>query len=59
MEKCIFCSSPTSFKFEGEGEYHGKSICPKCQSEKIGTTFLGCKNMDDCSIKIDLNKKNH
>ena len=56
MEKCIFCGSSTSFKFEGDGEYSGKSICPKCQSEKIGTTFLGCSDREDCSIKIDRKK---
>lgn len=56
MEKCIICNSPTSFIFEGEGEYHGKPICPKCQSEKIGTTFGGCAKEDDCSIKIKRDK---
>jgi hypothetical protein len=53
MEKCIFCGAPTSFKFEGDGDFKDKNICPKCQSEKIGTTFLGCSNKDDCSIKIE------
>lgn len=57
MEKCIFCGSPTSFVFEGEGEYHGKIICPKCQAEKLNTTFSGCSKEDDCSIKIDRNEE--
>ncbi|MFX1275016.1 MAG: hypothetical protein ACFFBP_19280 [Promethearchaeota archaeon] len=55
MEKCIICSTITSFKFEGEGEYNGKSMCPKCQSEIKGTRFGGCANEDDCSIKLERN----
>ena len=52
MDKCIFCNSPTSFKFEGEGEYYDKSICPKCQAEKFGTNFnTGCAD-DDCNVNI-------
>lgn len=52
MDKCIFCNTETSFIFEGTGEYHGKPICPKCQTEKFGTKFsTGCAT-DDCSIKI-------
>ncbi|MHA1378880.1 MAG: hypothetical protein ACTSRG_10905 [Candidatus Helarchaeota archaeon] len=54
MEKCIFCGSKTSFIFEGDGEFRGKPVCPKCQAEKFGTNFnTGCA--DDCSIKIDRN----
>jgi hypothetical protein len=53
MENCIFCGATTSFKFEGDGKYKGEIICPKCQSEKIGTSFLGCSNKDNCSVKID------
>ena len=52
MDKCIFCDTPTSFKFEGEGEYKDKIVCPKCQSEKLNTTFLGCGRKEACSIKI-------
>ena len=53
MEKCVICKSITSFKFEGEGKYKGKSLCPKCQSEVKGTTFGGCNSDDDCSIKLE------
>ena len=52
VKKCIICNTPTSFIFEGEGEYNGKYLCPKCQSEKVGTTFSGCFNKEACSIKI-------
>jgi hypothetical protein len=52
MDKCIFCNSSTSFKFEGRGEYYNKSVCPKCQTEKFGTNFnTGCRD-DDCNAKI-------
>jgi hypothetical protein len=54
MEKCIFCDNPTSFKYEGDGEYANKIFCPKCQAENLGTDFnTGCANEDDCSIKLD------
>ncbi len=54
MEKCIFCGNPTSFKFEGDGELVNKTICPKCQAEKLDTEFnTGCKIEEDCSIKND------
>ncbi|MHA1147308.1 MAG: hypothetical protein ACTSR8_03595 [Promethearchaeota archaeon] len=52
MEKCIICGKLTSFKFEGEGEYKGKIICPSCQAEKAGTKFTGCTQEEKCSIKI-------
>ncbi|MFX1452647.1 MAG: hypothetical protein ACFFCM_17550 [Promethearchaeota archaeon] len=53
MDKCIFCNNQTSFIFEGSGEYHGKPVCPKCQSEKFQTKFnTGCAT-DECSIKIN------
>ena len=53
MEQCIICGMTTSFKYDGEGEYNGKTMCPKCQSEKKGTTFGGCAKEDDCSIKLN------
>ncbi|MHA1272741.1 MAG: hypothetical protein ACTSQP_11725 [Promethearchaeota archaeon] len=52
MENCIFCGKKTSFIFEGDGEYHGKHICPKCQADKMNTTFLGCSNKERCSLTI-------
>jgi len=57
MDNCIFCGTSTSFKFEGEGEYKEKYICPKCQAEKLNTTFTGCSQEDKCSIKISREKK--
>jgi len=53
MNKCIICNSITSFKYEGEGEYKGKIMCPKCQAEIKGTSFGGCAKTDDCSIKLE------
>ncbi len=53
MNNCIFCGMSTSFKYEGE--YNEKSICPKCQAEKLNTTFTGCSQEDNCSIKINRN----
>ena len=59
MDKCIFCNSQTSFIFEGEGKYKGKSICPKCQSEKLGTKFhTGCAGDDDYSLKLNRKDNN-
>jgi hypothetical protein len=59
MENCIFCGNSTSFIFQGEGEYHGKPICPQCQSEKFNTGFnTGCAGDDDCSLKINKPEKN-
>ena len=52
MKECIFCGVLTSFKFEGEGEYAGEIICPKCQSDKLHTSFLGCSNKKKCSVHI-------
>ena len=60
MEKCIFCGTPTSFKFVGEGQYNGKIVCPKCQSENFDTNFnTGCADDNDCSIKIKNNNKTY
>ncbi len=56
MDKCIFCGTPTSFKYEGDGEYKEKPICSKCQAEKLNTTFTGCSQEDNCSIKLNLKK---
>lgn len=53
MEKCNFCGIPTSFKSAGGGQYDGKYICPKCQSENFNINFnTGCADDNDCSIKI-------
>jgi len=58
MDKCIFCNISTSFIFQGEGEYKGKPICPKCQSEQFHTEFhTGCAGDDDCSLKINQTKE--
>jgi len=56
MEKWVFCGTPTSFKFAEEGQYSGKLICPKCQSENPYTNLnIGCAADNDCSIKIKKN----
>ncbi len=56
MEKCDFCGTPTSFKFGGEGQYNGKFIYHKCQSENSYTNLnTGCAADNDCSIKIKKN----
>ncbi|MHA1294294.1 MAG: hypothetical protein ACTSQJ_16720 [Promethearchaeota archaeon] len=57
MDNCIFCGAITSFRFEGDGEYKGKIICPRCQSEKLKTTFTGCSQKDKCTIKLEIDKK--
>ena len=56
MDECIFRGINTSFKFEGDGEYHGKFICTKCQMEKFNTNFNTRCAKDDCSVKIDKKK---
>ena len=59
MNKCVFCDKPTSFKYEIEGDYYGKHVCPQCQADHLGIKFTGCADKDNCSVKIDLsNKKN-
>ena len=60
MEKCNLCGTPTSFKFMGEGQYNGKFICPKCQSENFKTHFnTGYADDNDCSFKIKKNNKTY
>ncbi|MBD3194298.1 MAG: hypothetical protein GF317_04530 [Candidatus Lokiarchaeota archaeon] len=55
MDKCIFCGSATSFRYEGNGEYNNKPVCPKCQSEQFKTNFnTGCAGEEDCSKKFKL-----
>ena len=44
----------------GEGQYNGKIVCPKCQSENFDTNFnTGCADDNDCSIKIKNNNKTY
>ncbi|MFX1480184.1 MAG: hypothetical protein ACFFCI_18860 [Promethearchaeota archaeon] len=53
MDVCIFCNSLTSFKFEDQGKFNGKPVCPKCQTERFNTNFnTSCASDDECSIKI-------
>ena len=60
MEKCNFCDKSISFKITGEGQYNGKYICPKCQSENNNINFnTSCADDNDCSIKIKKNNKTY
>lgn len=52
MDQCVFCNKSTSFKYDVEGKYYGKYVCPQCQSNHLGIKFTGCADKDDCSIKI-------